>query len=141
MGLDMFLWIKAIHIISVIAWMAGLLYLPRLFVYHSDKEIEQNTSNTFKVMERKLYRFIMNPSVALVWITGLILFHYSGIETWLLVKIALVILMTFFHIFLGQRLRDFSADANKYSSRFFRIINEVPTIIMIIIVFLAVLQP
>jgi|TARA_B100001105_G_scaffold124596_1_gene99830 putative membrane protein len=140
-GLDMFLWIKAIHIISVIAWMAGLLYLPRLFVYHSDKEIEQNTSNTFKVMERKLYRFIMNPSVALVWITGLILFHYSGIETWLLVKIALVILMTFFHIFLGQRLRDFSADANKYSSRFFRIINEVPTIIMIIIVFLAVLQP
>lgn len=137
----MFLWIKAIHIISVIAWMAGLLYLPRLFVYHSDKEIEQNTSNTFKVMERKLYRFIMNPSVALVWITGLILFHYSGIETWLLVKIALVILMTFFHIFLGQRLRDFSADANKYSSRFFRIINEVPTIIMIIIVFLVVLQP
>ncbi|HIA35454.1 MAG TPA: protoporphyrinogen oxidase HemJ [Flavobacteriales bacterium] len=141
MGLDMFLWIKAIHIISVIAWMAGLLYLPRLFVYHSDKEIEQNTSNTFKVMERKLYRFIMNPSVALVWITGLILFYYSGIETWLLVKIALVILMTFFHIFLGQRLRDFSADANKYPSRFFRIINEVPTIIMIIIVFLAVLQP
>jgi putative membrane protein len=140
-GLDMFLWIKAIHIISVIAWMAGLLYLPRLFVYHSDKEIEQNTSNTFKVMERKLYRFIMNPSVALVWITGLILFYYSGIETWLLVKIALVILMTFFHIFLGQRLRDFTADANKYSSRFFRIINEVPTIIMIIIVFLAVLQP
>ena len=121
--------------------MAGLLYLPRLFVYHSNKEIEQNTSNTFKVMERKLYRFIMNPSVALVWITGLILFYYSGIETWLLVKIALVILMTFFHIFLGQRLRDFSADANKYSSRFFRIINEVPTIIMIIIVFLAVLQP
>lgn len=137
----MFLWIKAIHIISVIAWMAGLLYLPRLFVYHSDKEIEQNTSNTFKVMERKLYRFIMNPSVALVWITGLILFYYSGIETWLLVKIALVILMTFFHIFLGQRLRDFTADANKYSSRFFRIINEVPTIIMIIIVFLVVLQP
>ena len=137
----MFLWIKAIHIISVIAWMAGLLYLPRLFVYHSDKEIEQNTSNTFKVMERKLYRFIMNPSVALVWITGLILFYYSEIETWLLVKIALVILMTFFHIFLGQRLRDFTADANKYSSRFFRIINEVPTIIMIIIVFLAVLQP
>ena len=141
MGLDLFLWIKAIHIISVIAWMAGLLYLPRLFVYHSDKEIEQNTSNTFKVMERKLYRFIINPSVALVWITGLILFYYSGIETWLLVKIALVILMTFFHIFLGQRLRDFTADANKYSSRFFRIINEVPAIIMIIIVFLAVLQP
>ena len=137
----MFLWIKAIHIISVITWMAGLLYLPRLFVYHSDKEIKQNTSNTFKVMERKLYRFIMNPSVALVWITGLILFYYSGIETWLLVKIALVILMTFFHIFLGQCLRNFSADTNKYSSRFFRIINEVPTIIMIIIVFLVVLQP
>ena len=137
----MFLWIKAIHIISVIAWMAGLLYLPRLFVYHSDKEIKQNTSNTFKVMERKLYRFIMNPSVALVWITGLILFYYSGIETWLLVKIAFVILMTFFHIFLGQCLRDFSEDTNKYSSRFFRIINEVPAIIMIIIVFLVVLQP
>ena len=137
----MFLWIKAIHIISVITWMAGLLYLPRLFVYHSDKEIKQNTSNTFKVMERKLYRFIMNPSVALVWITGLILFYYSGIENWLLVKIAFVILMTFFHIFLGQCLRDFFADTNKYSSRFFRIINEVPTIIMIIIVFLVVLQP
>ena len=101
----MFLLFKAIHIISVIAWMAGLLYLPRLFVYHSDNKIKDNkvSSETFKVMERRLYRIIMNPSIALVWITGLYLFHLSGFETWLMIKTLLVIFMTIYHIFLGIR--------------------------------------
>ena len=139
----MFLLFKAIHIISVIAWMAGLLYLPRLFVYHSDTKIKDNkdSSETFKVMERRLYRIIMNPSIALVWITGLYLFHLSGFETWLMIKTLLVIFMTIYHIFLGQCLRRFAEGKNKYSQRFFRIINEIPTIIMIIIVFLVVFQP
>ena len=139
----MFLLFKAIHIISVIAWMAGLLYLPRLFVYHSDTKIKDNkdSSETFKVMERRLYRIIMNPSIALVWITGLYLFHLSGFETWLMIKILLVILMTIYHIFLGQCLRRFAEDKNKFTQRFFRIINEVPALIMIIIVFLVVFQP
>ena len=139
----MFLLFKAIHIISVIAWMAGLLYLPRLFVYHSDTKIKDNkdSSETFKVMERRLYRIIMNPSIALVWITGLYLFHLSGFETWLMIKTLLVIFMTIYHIFLGQCLRRFAEGKNKFSQRFFRIINEIPTIIMIIIVFLVVFQP
>jgi len=139
----MFLLFKAIHIISVIAWMAGLLYLPRLFVYHSDTKIKDNkdSSETFKVMERRLYRIIMNPSIALVWITGLYLFHLSGFETWLMIKILLVIFMTIYHIFLGQCLRRFAEGKNKFSQRFFRIINEIPTLIMIVIVFLVVFQP
>tara|TARA_B100001123_G_scaffold6546_1_gene8175 strand:+ start:5080 stop:5502 length:423 start_codon:yes stop_codon:yes gene_type:complete len=139
----MFLLFKAIHIISVIAWMAGLLYLPRLFVYHSDNKIKDNkvSSETFKVMERRLYRIIMNPSIALVWITGLYLFHLSGFETWLMIKILLVIFMTIYHIFLGQCLRRFAEGKNKFSQRFFRIINEIPTLIMIVIVFLVVFQP
>ena len=139
----MFLLFKAIHIISVIAWMAGLLYLPRLFVYHSDTKIKDNkdSSETFKVMERRLYRIIMNPSIALVWITGLYLFHLSGFETWLMIKTLLVIFMTIYHIFLGQCLRRFAEGKNKFSQRFFRIINEIPTLIMIVIVFLVVFQP
>ena len=139
----MFLLFKAIHIISVIAWMAGLLYLPRLFVYHSDTKIKDNkdSSETFKVMERRLYRIIMNPSIALVWITGLYLLHLSGFETWLMIKILLVIFMTIYHIFLGQCLRRFAEGKNKFSQRFFRIINEIPTLIMIVIVFLVVFQP
>ncbi len=139
----MFLLFKAIHIISVIAWMAGLLYLPRLFVYHSDNKIKDNkvSSETFKVMERRLYRIIMNPSIALVWITGLYLFYLSGFETWLMIKTLLVIFMTIYHIFLGQCLRRFAEGKNKFSQRFFRIINEIPTLILIVIVFLVVFQP
>jgi len=134
---------EAIHIISVIAWMAGLLYLPRLFVYHSDNLIKKNedTINTFKIMENKLYRLIMNPAVALVWITGLTLFYFNGFQLWLVIKLFFVFLMTLFHIFLGQCLRSFAIDGNKFSSKFFRIVNEVPTLIMIIIVFLVVFKP
>ncbi len=128
---------EAIHIISVIAWMAGLLYLPRLFVYKKNED----TTNTFKIMENKLYRLIMNPAVALVWITGLTLFYHNGFQLWLIIKLFFVFLMTLFHIFLGQCLRSFAIDGNKFSSKFFRIINEVPTLIMIIIVFLVVFKP
>ena len=142
--MNTYLLFKSIHLIAVISWMAGLLYLPRIFVYHSEA-VRDNKSedmmSTFKVMERRLYRIIMNPSIALVWITGLYLFHLSGFETWLMIKILLVIFMTIYHIFLGQCLRRFAEDKNKFSQRFFRIINEIPTLIMIVIVFLVVFQP
>ena len=95
----------------------------------------------FKIMENKLYRLIMNPAVALVWITGLTLFYHNGFQLWLIIKLFFVFLMTLFHIFLGQCLRSFAIDGNKFSSKFFRIINEVPTLIMIIIVFLVVFKP
>lgn len=142
-GINMYSFFLAIHIIFVIAWMAGLLYLPRLFVYHSEDKVKHNQeiSSTFKVMEDKLYRIIMNPSIALVWITGLILFYLNGYQLWLIIKFLFVILMTIFHIFLGQCLRNFSKDNNNYSSKFFRIINEVPALIMVIIVFLVVFKP
>ncbi|MEC9382770.1 MAG: protoporphyrinogen oxidase HemJ [Pseudomonadota bacterium] len=141
--MNMYSFFLAIHIIFVIAWMAGLLYLPRLFVYHSEDKVKHNQeiSSTFKVMEDKLYRIIMNPSIALVWITGLILFYLNGYQLWLIIKFLFVILMTIFHIFLGQCLRNFSKDNNNYSSKFFRIINEVPALIMVIIVFLVVFKP
>lgn len=142
-GINMYSFFLAIHIIFVIAWMAGLLYLPRLFVYHSEDKVKHNQeiSSTFKVMEDKLYRIIMNPSIALVWITGLILFYLNGYQLWLIIKFLFVILMTIFHIFLGQCLRNFAKDNNNYSSKFFRIINEVPALIMVIIVFLVVFKP
>ena len=142
-GIDMYSFFLAIHIISVIAWMAGLLYLPRLFVYHSEDKVKinQETSSTFKIMEEKLYRIIMNPAIALVWITGLTLFYFNGYQLWLIIKFLFVFLMTLFHIFLGQCLRNFAKDNNHYSSKFFRIINEVPALIMIIIVFLVVFKP
>ena len=138
-----YLYIKSFHLIFLIAWMVSLLYLPRLFVYHSDNLIKKNedTINTFKIMENKLYKLIMNPAVALVWITGLTLFHFNGFQLWLIIKLFFVFLMTLFHIFLGQCLRSFATDGNKFSSKFFRIINEVPTLIMIIVVFLVVFKP
>ena len=142
-GIDMYSFFLAIHIIFVIAWMAGLLYLPRLFVYHSEDKVKHNqeTSSTFKIMEDKLYRIIMNPAIALVWITGLILFYFNGYQLWLIIKFLFVVLMTLFHIFLGQCLRNFAKDNNNYSSKFFRIIDEVPALLRVIIVVLAVLKP
>ena len=112
-------------------------------MYHSDNLIKKNdnTINTFKIMEYKLYRFIMNPAVALVWITGLTLFYHNGFQLWLMLKIIFVFLMTLFHIYLGQCLKKFANDENNHSSRFFRIINEAPTILMIVIVFLVVFKP
>lgn len=140
-GNKLILWIKVIHIISVISWMVGLLYLPRLFVYHSENITNKDITSTFKIMEYRLYRFIMNPAMMVVWLSGLVLLYDNGIETWLSIKFLLVLLMTSFHIFLKRCINNFELESNQYSSKFFRIINEIPTVLLIFIVILVVLKP
>ena len=121
--------------------MAGLLYLPRLFVYHSENISKNDLSLTFKVMEYRLYRFIMNPAMMVVWLSGFILSYDYGFDLWLIIKFLLVFLMTIFHIFMKKCLNDFENDKSEYSSKFFRIINEIPTILMIFIIILVVIKP
>ena len=136
-------WIKALHLISVIAWMAGLLYLPRLFVYHCDAERGSDKSETFKVMERRLLRAIMNPAMVLTWIFGLLMLYMSEAwtEKWMMVKLVLVAAMTLMHHSLALWRKDFLADRNNRSARFYRFANEVPTVLMIVIVILVIVQP
>jgi putative membrane protein len=140
-GSKLILWIKVIHIVAVISWMAGLLYLPRLFVYHSENISKNDLSSTFKIMEYRLYRFIMNPAMMVVWLSGFILLYDNGFDLWLIIKFLLVFLMTIFHIFMKKCLNDFENDKSEYSSKFFRIINEIPTILMIFIIILVVIKP
>ena len=118
--------------------MAGLLYLPRLFVYHSENIIKNDLSSTFKIMEYRLYRFIMNPAMMVVWLSGFILSYDNGFDLWLIIKFLLVFLMTIFHIFMKKCLNDFENDKSEYSSKFFRIINEIPTVLMIFIIILSI---
>ena len=138
-------WVKALHIISVMAWMAGLLYLPRLFVYHAGVEVGSAQAETFKVMERRLYKGIMTPAMSATWVFGLWLAFGFGIVDfsmgWVWLKAALVIAMSGYHGYLGRLLRDFAAGRNTRSSRFFRAINEIPTVIMIVIVIAVVVKP
>lgn len=138
-----YLWIKAVHVIAVIAWMAGMLYLPRLFVYHCAAEPGSAQSETFKVMERRLYRAIINPAMIVSWVLGLWLawkgFGFSG--GWLHAKIAAVLAMSALHGYLGGALRRFAADRNERSARHWRIVNEVPTVLMVVIVILVVVKP
>ena len=139
----MYEWIKALHIIAVIAWMAGMLYLPRLFVYHCEAEIGSKQSETFKVMERRLMRAIINPAMIVTWLAGLYL-AWSGhwfSSGWLHGKLALVILLSGVHGFFSRWRKDFEAVRNTRSQKFFRIINEVPTVLMIGIVILVVVKP
>ena len=133
--------IKVIHIFSIIAWMVGLLYLPRLFVNHASQKITKETSETFKLMERKLYRIIMFPSFIVTWISGLSMTHYVGLDTWLLLKILFVILLSVYHFFCLKCINDFKNDKNKFSVKFFKITNEVPSVILIFIIILVVFQP
>ena len=121
--------------------MAALFYLPRLFVYHSTKETGSDSSETFKVMESKLLKIIANPSLVLVWISGLVLLTYKGLEVWLVLKMFLVMGMTLFHFYLNFLRKGFENDANMKSEKFFRVINELPTILLLIIVILVVFQP
>jgi putative membrane protein len=139
----MYEWAKALHIIAVISWMAGMLYLPRLFVYHCDAEIGSKQSETFKVMERRLLKAIINPAMIATWILGLYLAWSGGWFTsgWFHAKLLLVLLMSGAHGFLTSRVRDFALDRNTRSARFYKIINEVPTILMILIVILVVVKP
>jgi putative membrane protein len=136
-------WLKALHIIAVIAWMAGMLYLPRLFVYHAGAKPGSDMSETFKVMERRLLRAIINPAMIAAWVFGLWLAwagnHWA--EGWFHAKVALLILMQIVHAGLSRWRRQFAADANRHSARFYRIVNEVPTLLLIGIVILAVVKP
>jgi putative membrane protein len=139
----MILWIKSLHVIVVIAWMAGMLYLPRLFVYHADAAKASPLSETFKLMERRLMRGIMNPAMILVFLTGFILAYMTGYwqAPWLHAKFALVIVLGGLHGYFGRCMRNFAGEANIRSARFYRILNEAPTVLMILIVVLVVVKP
>jgi putative membrane protein len=139
----MLLWLKALHIVAVIAWMAGLLYLPRLFVYHCAAETGSKQSETFKIMEYRLLRYIMNPAMVVVWITGPWLAWQLGVyrDGWLVAKFVLVVILTGYHHALGYWRKDFAADRNTRDARFYRLFNEVPTVLMIGIVVLVVVKP
>jgi protoporphyrinogen IX oxidase len=136
---ELYPWVKALHVISVIAWMAGLFYLPRLFVYHAEKSVVgDDTDALFQVMERRLLKAIMNPAMIATWIFGLALVLTPGIVDWSMIwpwtKAISVVLMTWFHIWLGIRRKDFAAGRNTLTGRRYRMMNEVPTLLLIIIV-------
>ena len=136
-------WIKALHVIAVISWMAGMLYLPRLFVYHAATEVGSQQSETFKVMEWRLLKVIINPAMIITWLAGLYL-AWSGhwyASGWFHAKLALVLILSGVHGFFSRLVKDFAADQNTRSQKFYRIINEVPTILMIGIVILVVVKP
>jgi len=143
--MNSYLLFKSLHLIAVISWMAGLLYLPRIFVYHTENLEDNNTSSIFKIMEKKLYLYIMMPAMVLSWIFGMILISNIGFETlstlWIKIKLVLVILLTLYHFYLGKLLEDFRLNKNTKSSKFFRIINEVPTLLLILIVFIVIFKP
>lgn len=139
----LFLWIKALHVIAVISWMAALLYLPRLMVYHADAESGSAQSETFKVMERRLLRFIATPAMILAWASGLWLAYEAGLfrEGWLHGKLLLVLLLSAVHGLNAKWVKDFALDRKRRSARFYRMVNEVPTILMIGVVILVVVKP
>ena len=142
--MNFYLLYKSLHLISVISWMAGLLYLPRIFVYHAENT-DDPQSKTFKTMERKLYNYIMMPAMILSWVFGLLLIHSLGFsifsELWMQIKTVSILLLTHYHFYLGKHLRMFAQNNNNKSSKFFRVINEVPTILLIVIVFVVVFKP
>ena len=134
-------WIKALHVMAVIAWMAGLFYLPRLFVYHVDAPVGSVQSETFKTMERRLLKAIMNPAMIAAWLTGLFLAQSHFAESWLHAKLALVLAMSALHGYLAGAVKKFAADRNTKPARFYRIVNEVPSVLMALIVILVVVKP
>ena len=142
--MNSYLLFKSLHLIAVISWMAGLLYLPRIFVYHSENNNEIITE-VFKTMERKLFYYIMTPAMVLSWLFGLALVHEIGFEQlvnmWLKLKLILVTLLTVYHFYLGVLLSQFKLDQNKKTSKFYRYINEIPTLLLILIVFIVVFKP
>ena len=142
--MNTYLLFKSLHLIAVISWMAGLLYLPRIFVYHSENNNEI-ISSVFKTMERKLYYYIMTPTMVLSWLFGLVLIHEIGFDQianlWLQLKLILVILLTAYHFYLGLLLNQFKLDSNKKTAKFYRYINEIPTLMLILIVFIVIFKP
>ena len=139
----LYLWLKAFHVIAIIAWMAGMLYLPRLFVYHSETQKGSIQSDTFKIMERRLLKAIINPAMIVAWALGLYLVWDGGwyASGWLHAKVLLVLILSGFHGFLSRLVKDFAADRNTRPARFYRMINEVPTVVMIGIVILVIVKP
>ena len=134
-------WVKTFHIVFMVAWMAGLLYVPRLFVYHKENYENDSIRQVFKVMEKRLFYFIATPSLIIVWITGLYLGYVLGFDLWLKLKICLVMMMTLFHIFIGIHLNRFKINRQLKSARFFRLINEIPFLLLLFIVILVVFKP
>ena len=143
--MNYYLLFKSLHLISTFSWMAGLLYLPRLFVYHAETINNKEKKETFKIMEKKLYFYIMNPAMVLSWIFGLLLIYIIGSENfthlWLQLKLTMVLLLTAYHFFLFFCLDSFNQSESKYSPKFYRIINEVPTLLLIGIIFVIVFKP
>ena len=143
--MNTYLLFKSLHLISVISWMAGLLYLPRIFVYHAENNSEIKISETFKVMEKKLFFYIMTPAMILAWLFGLLLIHSIGFQQlgqiWMLLKIVLVVILTIYHFYLGRMVNQFKLNQNKHTHKFFRIINEIPTILLILIIFVVIFKP
>ena len=146
--MNTYLLFKSIHLIAVISWMAGLLYLPRIFVYHSEAARDNKSEDlmsTFKVMERRLFVYIMNPAMIVSWIFGILLIHIIGMDNfgslWLQLKLVFVIILTIYHFFLFQCLRNFTDNTNSFSPKFYRIINEIPTVLLIGIILAVVFKP
>ena len=143
--MNTYLLFKSLHLISVISWMAGLLYLPRIFVYHSQNNTQQIISEVFKVMEKKLFFYIMTPAMILSWVFGLILIHEIGFDklgqTWMILKLIFVTLLTLYHFYLGRILRQFKEDLNTHTHKFYRLINEIPTLLLILIIFVVIFKP
>ena len=133
--------LKILHIISFVSWFAGLFYLPRLFVYHIENNTNKEITSVFMKMEYKLLRIIMNPAMVLTWLFGLGLIHYVGFAWWLMLKICFVILLTIFHMYLAKIRKNLENNYRDYTSKYLRIINEVPTILLVLIIILVVLKP
>ena len=148
LNMNTYLLFKSIHLIAIISWMAGLLYLHRIFVYHSESIVNnksQDLMSTFKIMERRLFIYIMNPAMIVSWIFGILLIHTIGIDhlgsLWLQLKLFFVIILTIYHFFLFQCLRKFATNNNSFSPKFYRIINEIPTVLLIVIIIIVVFKP
>ena len=143
--MNTYLLFKALHLISVISWMAGLLYLPRIFVYHAQNNSKLIITEVFKVMERKLFFYIMTPAMVLSWLFGLLLIHEIGFDklgqTWMVLKLIFVVLLTAYHFYLGRKLEQFRLNLNQNSHKFYRYINEIPTILLILTIFVVIFKP
>ena len=143
--MNTYLLLKSLHLISVISWMAGLLYLPRIFVYHVENLEKKETTDIFKIMEKKLYNYIMMPAMLLSWLFGVLLIHSIGFsafsELWMQIKTIAVVILTYYHFSLGKHLKEFAIDNNQKTSKFFRIYNEIPTIILIVVIFVVIFKP
>jgi len=143
--MNTYLLFKSLHLIAVISWMAGLLYLPRIFVYHSQYNDKPLVSDVFKVMEKKLFFYIMTPAMTLSWIFGLLLIHEIGFgqlgQKWMILKLVFVVILTLYHFYLGRVLGQFKSDNNRRSHKYYRYINEIPTLLLILIIFVVIFKP